>query len=142
MFNQVNGVPQGSVLSPTLFLLMINDLLPTPPGAVKISFYADDVVIWISSHFLRTCVSHIQSLSLLESWSKEWGLRFSSTKTKAVLFAHHDVLKSLRAIRVPKNLRFCGMDIEYVTGVRYLGLVLDAQLSWKPHISSIIDNIA
>ena len=132
---QVNGVPQGSVLSPTLFLLMINDLLPYPPGAVKISFYADDVVIWISSHFLRTCVDLIQqSLRLMEVWSQQWGLRFSPTKTKAILFCRVGVERSLRVIRIPKELQFCGAEVEYVNNHRYLGLIFDRHLTWNAHI--------
>ena len=40
------GIPQGSVLSPVLFSLFINDILDTKPQGVQFSIYADDVAMW------------------------------------------------------------------------------------------------
>ena len=57
---QKNGVPQGSVLSPTIFIIMINDILENPPEGIKLSLYADDVAIWISSSSLQYCKNQIQ----------------------------------------------------------------------------------
>ena len=70
---QENGVPQGSVLSPTLFIIMLNDILPDPPADIKITFYADDVTIWIFSHLLRICLDQLQAaLNMISNWTKEW----------------------------------------------------------------------
>ena len=84
---QKNGVPQGSVLSPTLFIIMINDILDNPPEGIKLSLYADDVAIWISSSSLQYCKNQIQkALNILQTWSNRWGLFFSAQKTKAMVF--------------------------------------------------------
>ena len=57
VYEQENGIPQGSVLSPLLFAIMVNDLSEVSLD-VKNSFsqYADDTAIWRSSLRLQfTC---------------------------------------------------------------------------------------
>ena len=48
------GVPQIGVLSPTLFLVLINDLVSELPTGVKAALYADDMVIWCKEEHART----------------------------------------------------------------------------------------
>ena len=68
-----NGTPQGSSLSPILFLIMINDL-KLSNFDVKISILADDIAIWYSGRNVENCVKTLQkSLDEILKWCKKMG---------------------------------------------------------------------
>ena len=137
-FTQANGVPQGSVLSPTLFLLAVNDILPNPPPGVKISMYADDIALWISSPSPRHCLMQLQSaLDTLGNWSSYWGLRLSHEKSKAVLFSRPGAARSNRVRGIDLKLHLDGRPLEFVSQCRYLGVIFDSHMTWRPHIAAL-----
>ena len=74
----VNGVPQGSVLGPVLFLLYINDI----NGNIKssIPLFADNSIIY---HKISSKTDHeiLQTdLSQLQTWSDKWQMEFNVSK--------------------------------------------------------------
>ena len=48
------GVPQGGVLSPTLFLIYVNDIIAELPRKIHSALYADDMVLWCSEEYITT----------------------------------------------------------------------------------------
>ena len=59
LFEQENGVPQGSVISPTLFMILLNEILKGISPYLKYALYADDIVIWCELRDVKDKVTNI-----------------------------------------------------------------------------------
>jgi hypothetical protein len=83
-----NGIPQGSSLSPTLFLIMINDF-PSLSTYTSQSLFADDANIWRSGTNLKQIAFHLQEdLLEIDKWSSNWGFIINKEKTTATIFTN------------------------------------------------------
>ena len=126
-----SGVPQGSVISPTLFTVFINDLFAAVPAGVHTSLFADDGALWVCHPSLEEATAQMRlALRRVEEWSHRWGLTFSAPKTSAVLFT--------RRRTPPAPLEFFGSPVNFVSSVRFLGVIFDRGLTWGPHISHVV----
>ncbi|CAG2245306.1 unnamed protein product [Mytilus edulis] len=76
------GVPQGGVLPPTLFILFMNYLVPDLPKGVQSPLYADDLVLWCSEEYTSTAKYRIQTaLDMIVTWAKQWCVTINREKT-------------------------------------------------------------
>ena len=83
------GVPQGGVLSPTLFLIFINDILKDLPRGVHGAMYADDLILWCTEESIGTARYRLQeALNVLDNWTKQWlvKIKINATKTTYSIF--------------------------------------------------------
>lgn len=125
-----NGTAQGSVISPLLFLLMINDL-PDCLEGVESSLFADDSCIFKSGKNLDTILESIQkNLDRISAWCDLWGFKINTDKTTAVLFTH-------RIDKIERNLVINGNAIKIDKTVKFLGVIFDSKLTWNAHVAYI-----
>ena len=82
-----NGVPQGSVLSGTLFTLAINDINSDLPVGVKNNLYMDDFAIYYSASRIKHAERVInKSITKIDEWASSVGFKFSINKTQSIIF--------------------------------------------------------
>lgn len=129
---QTNGVPQGSVLSPLLFLIAMNDVLSNQPPDIKACIYADDIIVYSMNADL-TIIKHTltESIKSLVEWSNINGFKFSPEKTKAMHFTN------LRKFENLPCLVMMSETIKYVSCNKFLGLFFDDKLKWLLHIRQL-----
>ena len=87
-FVEVEGLPQGSVPSVTLFAIAINEITKQLGSEVHCTLYVDDFTIFVSAATITHSTRIIQiATNNLEQWMKTKGMRFSTEKTVAIKFA-------------------------------------------------------
>ena len=125
-FSQENGIPQGGVLSVALFAVAINDISDQLPTAIGRSLFVDDLAVWYTASSSRLVSRQLQlAVVRLEKWSKENGLRFSTSKTVSAQFCRRQFSD------LDLCIRLYGQRIPTRPMVKVLGVILDRRLTYK-----------
>ena len=128
-FDQAQGVPQGSILSTTLFNIKINSIMDCLDPKTDGSLYVDDFCMCYRSKSMRTIERHLQQcINRIEKWASHNGFKFSRSKTQCVHFCQ------LRKVHDDPELYLYGSLIPVVEDFKFLGVLFDRKLSFIPHI--------
>ncbi|XP_026819514.1 uncharacterized protein LOC113558217 [Rhopalosiphum maidis] len=126
-----NGVPQGSALSVTLFLVAINKIDKQCNFPIKSNIFADDANFHCRSNNIKTVQYHLQETAKhLEKWSAKTGFSFSIEKSNCITFTRKSNVGEL-------IIKMEDKTIPNKKCIKILGITFDSRLTWSQHIKSL-----
>ena len=125
--NVSRGTPQGGVLSPLLWIICLDELLTElKQKRIKVTAYADDVVILVTGKFPSTLGELTENaMNIVTRWTTQNGLSINPNKTDLVLFTRRRIIRDLVIPKVN------GIELKLSTDAKYLGVILDSKMNWK-----------
>lgn len=127
------GVPQGAVLSPTLFNLFLNDI--SIPSDLMLAMFADDTAALATSHNTNAAINKLQKASdSLCRFFKKMRIRVNPSKSEAILFTRKRAVRHqpTRAVKVNDT------DVPWGDTTKYLGTMLDKLLTFQTNADYLI----
>ena len=123
------GVPQGSILSPLLFNVLLHDIPHDP--SISISLFADDIAIYATGDDIAALASLLQNyLDQIQDWMKRWYQKINASKSKSMYFSYSTI--------TPPPLYIQNIPLDYVSQYKFLGLYFDSpKLTWSHHLNYI-----
>ena len=131
------GVPQGSILGPSLFLININDLHESVKFC-STRHFADDKNLLIANKSLK----HIRKLlnldlRFLSKWLRANKISLNCSKTELIIFRH-----PRKQINYELKLKTNGRKLYPSDYVKYLGILIDPRLNWDYHTDFIAPKLS
>ncbi|PSN47610.1 hypothetical protein C0J52_04553, partial [Blattella germanica] len=129
------AVSQGSVLGPLFYLIYISDLSKSDNLIIGLAQFADDIAILSRGNTNHQATLNLQNyVQKLEQWNKNWRTSMNPNKSSLIKFTYlwNGITGAivLNGQLVPQN-----------TEVKYLGIILDSRLTWRQHITNILQRL-
>lgn len=134
-FSEETGIPQGSVIAVTIFLIAMNGVFSSLPKEIFIFVYADDIMLVVIGSTEKALRRKLQaSVNAVAKWGNEVGFELSAEKSAIMHLctSRHRPIRSL----VTAN----GQPIPLKKSVRVLGIHLDRHLTFVEHFKEVKRN--
>ena len=120
------GTPQGSVLSPLLYIIYVNDAPLGVSNGARAGQYADDITAWATSKGPKISQFQIQkTLSAIEKWCSLWHIKMNAGKTQLVTFK--------RGPSKSCDLKFFNNQLSEAKSIKVLGVTLGKSNQFLEH---------
>lgn len=138
--NNSIGVPQGSILGPLLFIVYLNDINHID-GCDFVNLFADDTLVACWGNDINVIVNRMNSVLVkLEKFLNVNKLKLNVMKTKGMILGTKYKLKNINVTDF--QLKIENENIEWVTEIKYLGIIIDECLDLKAHYEYIYKKIS
>lgn len=127
------GVPQGAVLSPTLYNIFTQDIVRETTE--NIALFADDTALYHSSENSADVVTHLQHTGRrVQQYMDKWKINLNKQKTQALFITNR------YSRQLPRNnIKFLNENIKWENEAKYLGMVIDKRVTLKQHVEYVSD---
>lgn len=130
------GLPQGSVLSPTLYNIFTADILKV--DGVVYAFFADDTAFLAADKDPAIVVTKLQhAQNSLEEFQRKWRIKINPAKTQTIFFTKKRAARNLPRSVVSTN----EIPSAWVDDANYLGVLFDSKLTFGKHINNAISKV-
>ena len=127
------GVPQGSNLSPLLFLIYVKEMPNPTQHQTNKSQFADDAGQWAVSKNIDLAAEYLQrDLDKLARWCAKWRIKLNPEKNQVIIFS-----KSQTAIRAEPALSLHGDLLSYYP--LFLGITFNNRMFFTKHFEEILE---
>ena len=127
------GTPQGSPLSPLIYIIYVNDYPEEIQQSCSMSQFADDTALWTSAYTRSYTIFKLQKgLNLLEGWCRKWRVKLNGEKSNLVMIARtRDPDKENYALHLFNDV------IRPTQNAKFLGVEIDRLMSFQKQVDSI-----